>query len=102
MNRDNASRLARPYIRLALFVQRKVPTHNRASPILEHSGEDRRPFTPIHLEIRAGNDRATLRPLRMLIGEGVVYSRHGVDAAGIGMPRNAVHVAVYPRLAQLV
>src|SRR5260370_41901076 len=94
MNRHNATRLARSHVGFPFFIQRKVPTHNRASPILQHSGEGRRPFSPIRLEVRAGNDRAAFGPLRMLIGKGVVYARHGVDGTVVCMPCDAVHISV--------
>src|SRR5258708_6969424 len=98
MNGHDAPRLARSHIGFPFFVQCKVPTHNRASPILQHSGKGRRPFTPIRLEVRTGDDRAAFGPLRMLIWEGLVYTRHGIDGTFVCMPCNAVHISVDLRL----
>ena len=91
-----------PMLGFTFFVQRKVPTHNRASPILQHAGEGRCPFTPIGLEVRAGNDRAAFGPLRMLIGKGVVYTGHGVDGTVVCMPCDAVHISVDLWVAELI
>src|ERR1700722_12722902 len=99
MNGDNASGLPRSHVRFAVFVQRKIPTNNRASPILEHSAKGGRPLAPIHFKVRTADDGAALRPLRVLVGKSVVHSRHRGHAAAVGVPGNAVHVAVYARLA---
>src|SRR5580704_17607847 len=102
MNGDNASGLPRPHLVCRLLLESKIPTNNRASPILEHSAKGGRPLAPIHFKVRTADDGAALCPLRVLVGKSVVHSSHRVHAAAVGVPGNAVHVAVYARLAYLV
>src|SRR5256885_10389002 len=61
-----------------------------------------RPPGPVSCIVRTGDVRASLSPVAVLVGKGLVHASHRIRSADIGVPCSSVDALVYSRVAEFV